>query len=105
MAQTNRRIEAVVIFLQANIHLDLPPEAIAKEAGLSQPRLRTLFKESTGIPLGQYLKLLRLETARRLLENGFPAVQEVMDKVGIQDPSHFNRDFKATYGVTPAKYR
>ncbi|HEX9001301.1 MAG TPA: AraC family transcriptional regulator [Blastocatellia bacterium] len=105
LAQTNRRIETVIEFLQANVHLDLPLDFIAKEAGLSSPRLRGLFKESTGISLGHYLKLLRLETARRLLEDGFPTIQEVMDRVGIHDLSHFNRDFKAVYEVTPAKYR
>lgn len=104
-AQTNQRIATAITFLRANIHLNPTLEAIAEEAGLSPSRFGGLFKERTGIPLGQYVKLLKLEAARQLLENGFPTVREVMNKTGINDPSHFNRDFKSAYGVTPAKYR
>lgn len=105
LAQTDRRMAAAVRILQANPSLAPTPETIAQQVGLSASRFCSLFKEHTGIPLGKYLKLLRLETARTLLETGYPTLQEVMDKAGIQDLSHFNRDFKAAYGVTPAKYR
>lgn len=105
LAQTDRRMAAAVRFLQANPSLAPTPETISQHVGLSASRFCSLFKEHTGIPLGKYLKLLRLETARTLLETGYPTIQEVMDHVGIYDPSHFIRDFKATYGVTPAKYR
>lgn len=104
-AQTNQRIIVAITFLQTNLHLDLTPEAIAKRVGLSTSRLNCLFKEKTGVTLGKYIKLLKLETARHLLENGFPTLQEVMNNAGINDPSHFSRDFRNTYGVTPAKYR
>ena len=105
LAQTNHRISAAIRFLRDNLSLESSPESIAIKVGLSTSRLCSLFKETTGLSLGKYTKLLRLETARDLFETGFPAVQEVMCKVGIHDPSHFNRDFKNAYGVTPAKYR
>lgn len=105
LTQTDRRMAAAVRFLQASLSHDPAPETIAAQVGLSASRFCSLFREQTGIPLGKYLKLLRLETARDLLETGYPTIQEVMGKVGIHDPSHFNRDFKEAYGVTPAKYR
>lgn len=105
LAQTDRRMVAAIHFMHDNLSLEPSPETIAQQVGLSASRFCTLFKEHTGVPLGKYLKLLRLETARTLLETDFPTIQEVTDQVGINDLSHFNRDFKATYGVTPAQYR
>lgn len=104
-AHADHRMAAAIRFLQDHLSLEPAPEIVAKEVGLSASRLCSLFKEHTGLSLGKYAKLLRLETARTLLETGYPTLQEVMDKVGIHDPSHFNRDFKAAYGVTPARYR
>jgi AraC-like DNA-binding protein len=53
----------------------------------------------------QYQKKLRLLEARRLLESTFFNVQEIMNRVGFNDDSHFVRDFKKTYNLTPAQYR
>lgn len=54
---------------------------------------------------GQYLKALRLEKARGLLEATSLSVKEVRARVGMQDQSHFVRDFNRVYGVTPSQYR
>jgi transcriptional regulator GlxA family with amidase domain len=43
--------------------------------------------------------------AKQLLETTFMSVKEVMFAVGINDLSHFVRDFSKRYGKTPAKYR
>ena len=65
------------------------------------PRNRDHLK----LPLAHYVKLLRMETARQLLATEYLTVKQVMDKTGFKDPSHFNRDFKSAYGVTPSQYR
>jgi AraC-like DNA-binding protein len=46
-----------------------------------------------------------MRKAKKLLEFTFLNVKEVMNRVGAYDASHFVRDFKRTYGVTPAQYR
>ena len=44
------------------------------------------------------------QPAAKLLLKGELTVSEVSYKVGIQDPSYFNKLFKARYGVVPSKY-
>ena len=48
---------------------------------------------------------LRMERAKGLLESSFLSVKEIAFQVGLNDESHFVRDFKSTYGYSPAIYR
>ena len=83
-----------------------PPLAdLARAVNLSPSRLNALFKEETGLPPAKYLRLLRLHEARRLLETTFLSVKQVMARVGVADESHFVRDFRKAFGMTPARYR
>ena len=57
------------------------------------------------MPPIRYLRLLRMERAKDLLESSFLSVKEIAFQVGVNDESHFVRDFKSTYGFSPALYR
>ena len=57
------------------------------------------------MPPIRYLRLLRMERAKDLLESSFLSVKEIAYQVGLNDESHFVRDFKSTYGFSPALYR
>lgn len=57
------------------------------------------------MPPIRYLRLLRMERAKNLLESSFLSVKEIAYQVGLNDESHFVRDFKSTYGYSPAHYR
>ena len=57
------------------------------------------------MPPIRFLRLLRMEKARHLLESSFLSVKEIAYQVGLNDESHFVRDFKSTYGSSPALYR
>lgn len=46
-----------------------------------------------------------MERARYLLETSFLSVKEITHNVGLNDESHFVRDFKKVYGVPPTLYR
>jgi two-component system response regulator YesN len=67
--------------------------------------LSTLFKTETGATAMQYLKALRMEKARELLDTTYLSVKEVAVQVGLNDTSHFVRDFKKAFGQTPTQYR
>ena len=61
-------------------------------------------KELTGLSPNKYLMQARMKKAADLLADGELTVSEVSYQVGIQDPSYFNKCFKAQYGITPSKY-
>jgi AraC-like DNA-binding protein len=72
---------------------------------LSKSRLRHLFKQETGKTPSQYLKSVRLRKAEELLRKTFLSVKEIVNQLGIVSSSHFVRDFKKTYGMSPTAYR
>ena len=77
----------------------------AQSVNLSVWRLCHIFKSDVGMPPIRYLRLLRMERAKNLLESSFLSVKEIAFQVGLNDESHFVRDFKSTYGFSPALYR
>lgn len=78
---------------------------IAADLNLSSSRFRHLFKQELGLSPNHYLKLTRLRQAKKLLENSFLRVKEVTAMVGVNDVSHFSRDYKAFYKQTPSQTR
>jgi transcriptional regulator GlxA family with amidase domain len=102
------RIEKVIRLLrQEGCNLE-PRSAIthlAESVNLSASRLRHLFKSETGVSLKKRLIETRLETGRDLLEGSLLTVKEITVRVGYTHASHFVRDFKRVYQVSPAQYR
>lgn len=72
---------------------------------ISASRLRHLFKAEVGNTPKQYLKDLRLRAALELAQTTTLSMKQIMLRVGINDESHFLRDFKKTFGLTPVQCR
>ena len=101
----DRRVKQVIALMEKCLHQGRPASWLARRVNLSASRLHQLFKEETGQPPARYLHALRMARARELLESSYLSVKQVMSRVGVSDESHFVRDFKKTYGFTPARYR
>jgi two-component system, response regulator YesN len=91
--------------MRADVRGELSLAEIAQSVNLSVWRLCHIFKSDVGMPPIRYLRLLRMERAKDLLESSFLSVKEIAFQVGLNDESHFVRDFKSTYGFSPALYR
>jgi transcriptional regulator GlxA family with amidase domain len=99
------RVRKIQQIMRENLDRELPLVELAQSVNLSPWRLCHLFRSDTGMPPIKYLRLLRLEAAKQLLETSFLSIKEITYKVGINDESHFVRDFKRMYGVQPSVYR
>jgi transcriptional regulator GlxA family with amidase domain len=67
--------------------------------------LKRRFKAATGDTLIDYLQNLRIEEAKRLLEQDSLPIEEVSAEVGYMDVSFFRRLFKRLCGLSPGQYR
>jgi transcriptional regulator GlxA family with amidase domain len=99
------RVHKIQQIMRDNLDRELPLIELAQYVNLSPWRLCHLFRADTGMPPIKYLRQLRLEAAKQLLEVSFLSVKEITYKVGINDESHFVRDFKRMYGMPPTLYR
>lgn len=77
---------------------------IAKITGLNEFKLKVGFKQVYGNTVYGYLNDLRMETARKMLEERKHQVKEVGFSIGYNNASHFISAFKKKFGVTPNKY-
>lgn len=100
----DQRVCAAIAFMNDNLHRKISPIHIAQSVRLSPSRLRHLFKDETGSSLTRYRRELQLERAKHLLETTFMSVKEIASSVSIDGVSHFVRDFKKAYGMTPTQY-
>jgi transcriptional regulator GlxA family with amidase domain len=82
-----------------------PVHNVADHLRISNSHLRQLFKKHLRISPGRYLKLVRLQSARLLINDTYLSIKEVVGQVGYGDVSHFVRDFKVQYGMTPSQVR
>jgi AraC-like DNA-binding protein len=91
----------------ARVHLrepDLRLDHLAQATCLGRSRFVQRFGQVTGIAPMQYVERLRMEEARRLLEEDLPITQ-VAQLAGYGDPLYFSRRFRAMHGVAPTVYR
>ena len=101
----DKRVEKIIQMMREDVRGELSLGEFAQSVNLSVWRLCHIFKSDIGMPPIRYLRLLRMERARNLLESSFLSVKEIAFQVGLNDESHFVRDFKSTYGFSPALYR
>lgn len=101
----DKRVEKILEMMRDDVRGELSLAEFAQSVNLSVWRLCHIFKSDVGMPPIKYLRLLRMERAKGLLESSFLSVKEIAFQVGLNDESHFVRDFKATYGHSPAIYR
>ena len=98
-------VQKVIEVMIENIQSELSCADLAEHARLSPRHFSRLFRVETGTTPARFLKSLRMQQAKYLLENSFLATREIIRRVGLSNESHFARDFKRFYGVTPGQLR
>lgn len=101
----DNRVELIIALMKSDLRRELSTEMLARYVNLSVSRLQHLFKLETGTTLVRYRNTLRINRARDLLETSLLSIKEIRASVGINERSHFVREFKNTYGLTPVQYR
>ncbi|MDF3128277.1 AraC family transcriptional regulator [Kiritimatiellaeota bacterium B1221] len=78
---------------------------LAASIGYSESRLRVLFKQAAGIPLGAYIHNYRITRAMALLRTSSLSIADVAEQAGFGSPQAFSRIFKQSTTLTPRTYR
>lgn len=101
----NPLIENVKNYLQTNLEYDIDISHITSIFHYNQQYLGRLFKKKTGLSIREYVLQQRLERAKLLLENSDDTVIGIANRVGFNNITYFNRQFKNSYGITPTQCR
>jgi len=84
---------------------DLSVETLASRASLSPHQFARAFAAEAGMPPGRYVDRVRLETARRRMEDTADGVEETARLCGYGTPEAMRRAFIRALGISPAEYR
>ncbi|UQX03933.1 DJ-1/PfpI family protein [Streptomyces sp. RerS4] len=106
-AQTARRepLREVQRWIVEHPGGDLSVEALAGRAALSPRHFARAFQAETGVTPGRYVERVRVEHARRLLEDTGDGVTQISRACGYGTPEALRRAFLRHLGQSPAEYR
>lgn len=97
-------VNRALLYLREHFTERVYADDVAKAVGISQTRLRNLFRETLGTPWSRYIQGYRIQQAIALLISTDRTVTEVAQMVGFDSLSHFNTTFRAFIGVSPTAY-
>lgn len=99
------RLRDISAFVLEHLSEPLPVVRLARALAMSSRSLSRLCSEHFGESPAALVRRLRIEEARRLLEETALPLKEITARTGIGDESTFWRVFTRQLGVTPAAYR
>lgn len=86
--------------------IDIPPKLseLVELSGMSQSKLKRLFKQIFGMSIYNYYQVFRMKEAAYLIKEEHLSVSEAGYRLGFSNLSHFTRLFEMHNGIKPKKY-
>jgi len=103
--QTSGIITKAKSFIEDSYSKDISLDDVSRIVDISPYYFSKLFKEVTGENFIEYLTNIRIEKAKKLLQNRDVSIKNICVDTGYSDPNYFSRIFKKQVGVTPTEYR
>lgn len=108
--ESSRACAAMTAFdIMKIIELSMPNpptlEQLCSIAHMGHTTLSGMFKFETGMPLGEYIRSMRMNAAKELLVGTNLSTREIGEMVGYGDAASFTKAFKRCVGMTPGRYR
>lgn len=99
----NDLIVGVLSYL--NVHYNQATlAAMAQYFGYSPAYLSRMIREQTGKTFNTIISQIQMDRAVQMLSGGEKSLTEIALEVGCFDTSHFNKKFKAVYGISPRQF-
>lgn len=84
---------------------DLSLRVVARALSLSPQHVCRILKQHAGLTFANLLRNVRLQEARRLLDEPSGSMKAIAYQVGFRHPSQFTRAFRRACGISPSEYR
>jgi AraC family transcriptional regulator len=101
----DRRMSRVLEFIDARLDQSFTVAELASVACMSHAHFARAFKATTGQAPHAFVSRMRLELAKRLLDDGRRPLADVAFAAGFSSHANFSRAFRNATGITPGEYR
>ncbi|HEV8283844.1 MAG TPA: helix-turn-helix domain-containing protein [Chitinophagaceae bacterium] len=98
-------IEDVQAFIEKNYSNLITIQELASRCNMGVRNFMRRFQQATGNSPLEYLQRVRIEAAKKLLENKNFSIEQVAFKCGYEDMSFFRKVFKRHVSITPREYK
>lgn len=98
-------MDEVLYYIHHNYRENLKLENIAPLFGYSSSYLGKVFNKKLGVNFNSYVDQVRIDEAKKLLEQDTLKVYEIAEQVGYSNVDYFHKKFKKYVGTSPAEYR
>jgi transcriptional regulator GlxA family with amidase domain len=104
-ASVRRALQDLQVWMAENLNKNLSVDVLARRAAMSPRNFSRVFRKETGITPAKFAERLRVEAARRQLEQTVKAVKEIAVSCGFSSSEIMRRTFLSQLQVTPSAYR
>ena len=98
-------VDAAIDYMRAHLNEPFTIGKLVDHIGYGRSRFFELFRGNTGMTPNDYLRRLRLDAARGLLEKTSRPVTDIAFEVGFNGSGYFSRVFKEEAGESPGDFR
>ncbi len=101
----DRLLNKLIQIVEQNCHSSaFNSEVFGQIAGMSRSVLYAKLKALTGQTVADFIKIIRLKMAAKLLRRQELSIQEISEKCGYKHVSHFSKSFSEYFGVSPSRF-
>ena len=98
-------VKRCIEYVDKNLKSGLSATEIASELFVSESRLRKVFRQEVGVPIGKYINDRVLSAAELQLRYSDRSIKTISEGLGFCDQFYFSRMFARQYGMSPVNYR
>ena len=100
----NRQIQSLCQYMEEHFAENVTLDELLSMTDFGKSYLLRSFTRQTGVSPYRYLQTIRLDKAKRFLEEGIEPI-DAAGMAGFSDQSHFTHFFKEFIGLTPKQYQ
>lgn len=98
-------VASVVQYCRENLASKIDLSVLLKEFSVNKNQLNAAFDKEVGMTCMEYIERMRINLAKRMLDEESWPIGEIGEKIGYEDNNYFSKVFKKHIGMTPSEYR
>lgn len=99
-----QKVNQVIDYISANLHLPLQLDVIADRINVSQRQLLRIMRSALNESLYAYVARQRVERAVLFMQTEEMSLTKLSAMVGYDNPQSFSKAFKKQFGISPKAY-